>query len=106
MVDFGFYTNEYLGSRIPEKVFAQQARRAEEILCRFERICKAGVTGELSRNMALCAMAETLYEHSCRRGAASQSVGGVSVRYESGANLQRQLFEKAAIYLDLRRGLA
>ena len=81
------------------------AARAEEYLARFERICRVEQAGEVSRKMAICAMAETLYEESCRQGALSQSVGDVTVRYETGAGLQSRLFQKAGIYLDLRRGV-
>jgi hypothetical protein len=55
-------------------------------------------------------MAESLYAHSKRRGGISAaSVGEVSVHYEGGAQadrqLNRELYEKAAIYLEICRGV-
>ena len=110
MVDFAFYEGVYLGSAIPEKAFPGMALRAREALARFQRIYRVEVTGTDSLNMAICAMAETLYEDSRRRGGmTAASVGEVSVRYEgadsAGKSLQRQLYEKASIYLDISRGV-
>ena len=110
MADFAFYTDGYLGSTIPEKAFPEMAMRARECLQRFQRIYRVTVPGEDSRKMAICAMAETLYAHSKRRGGVvAAGVGEVSVRYESGEQadklLQRELYEKASIYLELSRGV-
>ena len=110
MADFAFYTDVYLGSAIPEKAFCSMAQRANEILLRFCRIYRVSVPGEDSRKLAVCAMAESLYAHSKRRGGISAaSVGEVSVHYEGGAQadrqLNRELYEKASIYLDICRGV-
>ena len=110
MADFAFYTDVYLGSAIPEKAFCSMAQRAKEILERFCRIYRVSVPGEDSRELAVCAMAESLYAHSKRRGGISAaSVGEVSVHYEGGAQadrqLNRELYEKASIYLDICRGV-
>jgi len=103
MVTYQFYTEEFLGESIPEKAFPAMLTRAEEALSRFER--DFTVTGEaVSRAMALCAMAEALYEHQDRRGIREQTVGSVRVRYEDGQSLRRCLYEKAATYLDIYRG--
>ena len=61
--------------------------------------------GADAENMALCAMAETLW---ARRndGLASTSVGSVTVHYaDDQPSLTRALYEKAAIYLDIYRGV-
>jgi hypothetical protein len=55
-------------------------------------------------------MAEALYAHSKRRGGISAaSVGEVSVHYEGSTQadrqLNRELYEKASIYLDICRGV-
>lgn len=110
MADFAFYEGVYLGSAIPEKAFPGMAQRAADVLKRFQKIYRVTVSGEDSFNMAICAMAETLYEASRRRGGmTAASVGQVSVRYESGEtsarSLQRELYEKASIYLDICRGV-
>jgi len=110
MADFAFYTDIYLGSAIPEKAFPGMAQRARESLDRLQRIYQVTVPGEDSRKMAICAMAESIYAASKRRGGVtSASVGEVSVHYESGERaekqLQRELYEKASIYLEISRGV-
>lgn len=107
MVDHRFYTQQYLGSLIPEKSFDEAAARATDALARFKRIYQVGSTGTVAENMALCAMAESVYMNAKRsRGITSASVGNASVRYGSQPkSLNRQLLEKAAIYLDIRRGV-
>ena len=108
MVTYQFYTDEFLGEAIPEKAFPTMLARAREALSRYEK--NYTVTGDaVSRAMALCAMAETLYAAGKRRGGVtSASVGGVSVRYDSEGDaqkaLKRELFQRASIFLDIYRG--
>ena len=111
MADYGFYTDVYLGSAIPAKPFPEFALRAKEELQRLQRTYRVVSPGEDSLRMAICAMAETLYAHSKRRGGVTAAtVGEVSVRYEQGAaadrSLTRELYRKAAIYLDISRGVS
>ena len=110
MADFAYYTDAYLGTAIPEKAFPGMARRAEEALQRLQRVYQVKVPGEDSRKMAICAMAEACYAASKRRsGVTSASVGEVSVHYgnseSSDKALQRQLYEKASVYLEFFRGV-
>lgn len=110
MADYDFYVNTYLGSAIPEKAFAGLAAQAGAVLERFRRIYRVEASGEDSVKMAVCAMAETLYAYRKRSsGVTAETVGGVSVRYENGEtadkSLARELYRKAAIYLDIRRGV-
>ena len=110
MADFAYYTDAYLGTAIPEKAFPGMARRAEEALQRLQRVYQVKVPGEDSRKMAICAMAEACYAASKRRsGVTSASVGEVSVHYgnseSSDKALQRQLYEKASVYLEISRGV-
>ncbi len=109
MVDYAYYVGDYMGSVIPENAFPTAAARAQHILAQLCRRCHV-VGGEDSRAMAVCAMAETLYaapRHS--RGVAEERVGEVSVRYDSSRAadraLWRELYRKAAIYLDFYRGV-
>lgn len=111
MADFGFYEGVYLGCAIPEKAFPGMAARAREALERFQNIYRVTIPGEESRKMAICAMAEAIYAASKRgSGVSAASVGEVSVRYESGRSaarsLQRELYDRASIYLDISRGVA
>ena len=106
VTDYDFYINSYLGTAIPEKSFPAMAARALDALNGLRRQYLVLPADEVSEQMALCAMAETLYSHSGRKsGISSATVGGVSVRYESGGKgLRRELLEKAGIYLDIYRG--
>ena len=107
MIDYDFYVNSYLGSAIPEKSFAGLIARAEDGLRRIRRQYQVKNDAEVSEKMALCAMAETLFSFESRKaGVSAATVGGVSVRYESAGSLQKQLLNKAKIYLDIYRGAA
>lgn len=107
MVTFEFYRDTYLGSRIPENRFAECVARASEELTRLKRYYRVE-GGEEAQAMALCAMAESLYDHR-KHGAGVQSatVGGVSVRYEDtvsrAGELARTLYRQASVYLDIYR---
>ena len=105
MVDFAYYADAYLGSLIPEKEFPRLAKRAGEYLNKLSRIYRVE-GGADARAMAVCAMAEELYRSGNRRGVASASIGGVSVRYDDGGSrrLLGQMYRQAAIYLDMYRG--
>lgn len=103
MVTFEFYRDTYLGSRIPENRFAECMARASEELARLKRYYRVE-GGEEAQAMALCAMAESLYDQR-KRGAGVQSatVGGVSVRYDDTASQAGELYRKARVYLDIYR---
>ena len=109
MADFGFYKDVFFGELIPEKSFASLALQARDVLQRYTRVYRVTVPGEDSYRMAVCAMAESLYAYAKRRaGITSASVGEVSVRYggdHSHKALQRELYQKASIYLDITRGV-
>lgn len=107
MVEYDFYVNSYLGSTIPEKAFPAMAARALDTLRRYEQIYTVETSGEEARNMALCAMAEAIYEAQRHSGLRSANVGSVSVHYEDGSakKLQRELYHRACIYLDIHRGV-
>ena len=107
MLTYDFYVNSYMGSTIPEKLFPGLAARSADVLAQFERVYRVKDSGQVSRSMALCAMAECIYEDSRRRGIRSSAVGDVSVHYTektAGAELRR-LYDSARIYLDFCRGV-
>ncbi len=105
MVDHKFYANCYLGSAIPEKAFSGVAAQAQAYLDRLKGCCRVESSGAEAENMALCAMAETLWARRSS-GLSSASVGSVTVHYaESKLPLARELYEKAAIYLDIYGGV-
>ena len=111
MADFTFYSDVYIGDLIPEKAFPGMALRAQEYLQRLQQSYRVTVPGEESFQMAVCAVAESIYAASKRRGGiTAASVGQVTVPYEAGDRadraLQRELYEKASIYLDISRGVS
>ena len=107
-VDFAYYRDDYMGSRIPEKAFDALAARASEVLA---VLCRNYVVmgGEDCRKMAICSMAEGLYNAARNRGVAASTAGNTSVRYDPGTNsdraLRRELYRRAGIYLDIYRGV-
>ena len=105
MVKYEFYVNQYLGSYIPEKAFSSVASQAEQVLARFKQTYRVESSGQQAESMAVCAMAETLWQNR-NRGVTSANIGSVSVRYETDRNaLRRALYDKACIYLDIYRGV-
>lgn len=113
MVGFDFYQSEYEGNVIPdEATFRALAREAEAQLRRYERIYT--VEGDKdAKSRAICAMAESLYGFQVAQSGgavASTSVGSVSTSYavaevDASPKAQGQeLYRRASLYLDIRRG--
>ena len=106
MVDYAYYADAYMGSLIPEREFASLAARARDYL---EQLCRVYLVegGADARAMALCAMAEVIHGYGNSRFLGSATVGSVSVRFNSGdaRELSKELYRKAGIYLDIRRGV-
>ena len=102
MADYGFYRESYMGSRIPEAAFGEFMARACDSLRRLEgRYTVSG--GETARAMALCAMAEHIYDTTGRRGGVTAaSLGAASVHY---TDRDAGLYDAAATYLDIYRGI-
>ena len=108
MVDYEFYRDAYLGSQIPEKAFPEAEARAREFLQYLQRNFQVESSGEQAEKLAVCAMAEGVYNHEKRGKIASASAGSVSVHYRGTTekNLRRDLLQRAAIYLDIYRGVS
>ena len=105
MVKYEFYVNQYLGTTIPEKAFSGMANQAKQVLNRFKRAYQVESSGPEAESMAICAMAETLWQNR-NRGLSSANVGSVTVRYAGDRPaLVGELYEKATIYLDIYRGV-
>ena len=107
MVDYDFYINSYLGSAIDEKNFPAAAARAAAVLEGYERHCRVQCPGPESRRMAICAMAEVIFQYGVDRLVDSASIGRVTVRWGSRGSreLEQALLQKAGIYLDILRGV-
>lgn len=106
MPDYGFYTECYLGNRIPQQAFGAAVGRARDHLAQLQRVFRVVSAGQQATNMALCAMAEVLYDAHRRSGIRSAGVGDVTVQYqqEDGA-LEGKLLRCAGVYLDIYRGV-
>ena len=98
MVDYEFYVNDYLGSAIPEKAFSGVATQAKDWLECFKSKYRVESSGWSAENMAICAMAESLWS---RRSGELNFSGKTAERQSLG----RELYEKASIYLDIYRGV-
>ena len=110
MVTYEFYTGSYLGSAIPENAFSGVAARAEAALGRMKKIYRVSSSGEVAEKLALCAMAEAFYKDRGRKsGVRSARMGDVTLEYESGKEsqrtLNRELYNRASVYLDIYRGV-
>ena len=107
MADFDFYRNQYLGEAITEGAFPNLAQQAEVVLKSYERRYVVANSDEVSRKMALCAMAEVLQEHHRRCRHTAASVGSVRVQYAAPReSLECRLYRAASTYLDFYRGVS
>lgn len=105
MANYEFYVNYYVGSAIPEKAFSGVAAQAQRYLDKLKRVCRVKSSGQEAENMAVCAMAETLWDRR-NETMASANVGSVSLHYATGkTSLNLELYQKASIYLDIYRGV-
>ena len=94
MPDYTFYVEDYLGEDIPEKEFPRFIRRAGDELRRMREMYavapRQGLDPELAESMALCAVADAMYEFAQEdeaRGVAKVSVGSVSETYTAPPEL-------------------
>ena len=94
MPDYTFYKEQFAGEDIPESEFPRFLKRAEIELKRMRRIypmTPAGAyTEESAAEMALCAIADAMYEFAQedeRRGLARVSIGSVSETYTAPPEL-------------------
>ena len=108
MVDYDFYRNAYLGSRISEKAFPEAEAKAVAFLQYLQRNFRVVSSGEEAEKLAVCTLAEGIYNHEKCGSVASASAGSVSVHYRSNPakSLRRDLLHRAGIYLDIYRGVS
>ena len=91
---------------IPENAFREHLFRGAEWLQWLEGCCSVVSYGPQSRKMALCALAETFYNHQKRCAFRQVDTGSLSVRYEKDTvPLQRQLLQSVQGYLEVYRGV-
>lgn len=121
MADYKFYTGTYLGGSIPESDFSRLAQRAGEQLARYKRLYTVTAPGDDpdAEDMAICAMAESMYNVELIANGEggvvqSASIGSVSVGYGAAATQAvditpagqaKALWEAACLYLEIYRGV-
>ena len=106
MPDYTFYVEDYLGEDIPEKEFPRFIRRAGDELRRMREMYavapRQGLDPELAESMALCAVADAMYEFAQEdgaRGLAKVSVGSVSETYAAPPELCAETIQSREGYL-------
>ena len=112
MVDYNFYVENYHGNSIAEEDWERLSARAEERIVRYENIYSVTYFDLANgRNMAICALAETVQALDTIQGngaVASVSVGSVSTTYAnaggSGTSLDRSALATLRTYADIYRG--
>ena len=94
MPDYTFYREIYLGEDIPQEAFPRLLRRAGAELARMRDLYavapRRGLDPDRPRPMALCAIADAMYEFEQEdeaRGLASLTVGSVSETYTAPPEL-------------------
>lgn len=106
MPDYTFYVNDYLGEDIPLADFPRFIKRAGDELRRMRDLYavepRKGLEPETAEAMALCGIADAMYEFAQEdeaRGLAKVSVGSVSETYTAPPELcARTLDDRAAHY--------
>ena len=94
MVDYGFYLSEFSGSSIPEDEFDYYAKRALERVMAYT-LNRADADCE-ETCLAVCAIADILYQTEGRCGLTSESADGYSAGYSDISSL---LYETAQTYI-------
>lgn len=94
MPDYNFYREIYLGEDIPEEAFPRCIQRAADELTRMRDVYavapRPGLDPDHAEAMALCAIADAVYEFAQEdeaRGLASVTVGSVSESYTAPPEL-------------------
>lgn len=113
MADYGFYSDVYKGSSVPQEDFTRLELRAKAELTRYKRIYTVSASNETDEDMALCAMVDALYyyETAINGGIITSSTIG-SVSSSAQGNLiditpkaqAKELYRCACLYLNIYRG--
>lgn len=104
MVTYDFYQNTYLGNKIEGSAFPELAARAEEFVALLERRYQVKAALTQGREMAICAVAESLAGQPAE-GISAASVGTVRVQYGENRSVRKELYRAVSPYLDICRGV-
>lgn len=115
MVDYSFYITMYCGVAIPYEIWTSAEREASAILSKYKReyTVTAPDDSANAEDMAICAMAEVIYDRAVKLSAVSSSasIGSVSTSYSALPGVEysekqyaRNVYNAAQQYLDIYRG--
>ena len=94
MVDYGFYISEFSGVTIPEDEFGYYAKRAFDRISAYT-LNRADADCE-ETSLAVCAVADILYQTEGRCGLSSEAADGYSADYSDVSGL---LYQTAQTYI-------
>lgn len=102
MVDYNFYINDYKGSSIKsgtafESLIVEATAFVDALV--FERSPLQYDNIRSKYNMAICSVAEAIYNQSSANGISSESVGNHSVTYSGDTELNKIKMRKAKMFL-------
>lgn len=98
-VDYRFYKDKYLGQVIPEPSFRALSLKASYFInmATFNRIDPENVPDEAK--MAVCAAAEVILKHEESGGKSSESVGKLSITYDTRKTVEKKMYAVIQPYL-------
>lgn len=98
-VDFGFYKDSYIGDKILEPRFNALAIRATSYInyITFGRIDPENITENVK--MATCAVAEVILKNDQSDGKSSETVGKLSVTYNTKGTAEKKMYSAAYPHL-------
>ncbi|MCO7121919.1 hypothetical protein NIA71_08140 [Ihubacter massiliensis] len=97
--DYGFYKDRYLGQIITEPAFSALSLKASYFIdmVTFHRIDHESVTDDVK--MAVCAAAEVILKHEESSGKSSESVGKLSITYDTRKTEEKKMYAAIQPYL-------
>ncbi len=98
LADYTFYVEDFMGGTIPSEYFDKYAERANYLLQRLTMNRIIETYYERQFNLAICELAEILYNNPKSVNATSESLGDYSVTYGDG-NQELQAYDVALTYL-------
>lgn len=102
-VDLEYYVENFGGKKIPEDSFPEKIREAESIVnfITFGRIHGYVLSPEdlECAKMAICAVADSIWENKKRDGVVSENTDGYSVTYSQESGYKEAAADAARAYL-------
>ena len=100
-MDYSFYVEEYLGSKIPGESYPQYAKR-EQVYLKMAAPLAAKQLDRYEVKMAICAVADVLYtdeQSGSEYGITSATNDGISVTYAAAKSTSQRSYDVLTMYL-------